>query len=322
MSTSQPGTPKVLVLFSDTRDIREVLEPRFPDLPVTYASSTEAIGETLERVRPEVVFSIKDSGFAGDVHKAAIAFPSVRWFHVGGSGYEHVIPWDAERVTVTNGAGVLARFLAETATGAMLMLNGNLLSYRDQQRAVTWRPIPFRPLSDQTLLVVGVGAIGGYLADNAKALGMRVLGTRRSGAPHPSVEEMHPPEALPDLLGRADVVSLHLRLTEETRHTIDRAALAAMKPGAMLINTARGPVVDEPALIAALESGHLGAAYLDVFETEPLPPDSPLWSFDRVFVTPHASDNVTRWPGLFAERFADNLERWIRGEPLQSRVSP
>ncbi len=322
MSTPKPCPPKVLVLFSDTKDIAEVLDRRFPDLPVAYASTTEAIGETLERVRPEVVFSIKDSGFDGGVHKAAIAFPSVRWFHVGGSGYEHVVPWDSERVTVTNGAGVLARFLAETATGAMLMLNGNLLSYRDQQRAGTWRPIPFRSLSEQTLLVVGVGAIGGYLADNAKALGMRVLGTRRSGRPHPSVDEMHPPEALHDLLGQADVVSLHLRLTGETRHTIDRAALAVMKPGALLINTARGPVVDESALIAALESGHLGGAYLDVFETEPLPADSPLWSLDQVFITPHASDNVARWPRLFAERFADNLERWTRGEPLQSRVTP
>lgn len=322
MSAARSESPAVLVLFSDTADIRDLLDDRFPNLAISYANSTEAISDTLERVRPEVVFSIKDSGFAGDVHRKAIQFPSVRWFHVGGSGYEHVVPWDPDKVTVTNGAGVLARFLAETVTGAMLMLNGNLLRYREQQRQVLWEPIPFRSLVGQTSLVVGVGVIGGFVADNAKALGMRVLGIRRSGRPHPSVDEIHPPEALYDLLGQADVVSLHLRLNEETRHLFDRRALAAMKPGALLINTSRGPVVKEADLVAALESGHLGGAYLDVFETEPLPAESPLWSLDRVFITPHASDNVARWTRLFAERFADNLDRWLRGEPLESRVSP
>ena len=106
----------------------------------------------------------------------------------------------------------------------------------------------------------------------------------------------------------------------QPRHVIGRRALAAMKPGALLINTARGPIVDESALSEALRSGHLGGAYLDVFEEEPLPPDSPLWRLENVILTPHASDNVTNWPRRFAEFFADNLERRRSGAPLLNLV--
>jgi phosphoglycerate dehydrogenase-like enzyme len=151
---------------------------------------------------------------------------------------------------------------------------------------------------------------------------MRVIATRRTQAPSPEVDELHPPEALLDLLPRADVVSLHVRLTEATRHLIDARALVAMRPGALLLNTARGPVVDEPALIEALAGGHLGGAYLDVFEEEPLPPSSPLWRLPNVIITPHASDAVHDWAHRFAMLFADNLERWRRGEPLLNVVTP
>jgi D-2-hydroxyacid dehydrogenase (NADP+) len=219
---------------------------------------------------------------------------------------------------LTNSAGVLARDLAETLTGAMLMLNSNLHRYRSQQQAGIWRPLPFTPLCEKTLLLVGVGAIGGHVADNAKALGMRVTGVRASGAPHGSVDEMHVPSRLNDLLGTADVVSLHVRADAETHHMIDVQALAAMKPGGILINTSRGSVVDESALCDALASGHLGGAYLDVFETEPLPGESPLWTLPNVLITPHAADNVADWPAHFARAFADKLERWLAGEELVS----
>jgi D-2-hydroxyacid dehydrogenase (NADP+) len=179
---------------------------------------------------------------------------------------------------------------------------------------------PFRTRSEQTLLVVGLGQIGSHVAANAKALGMRVLAIRRTQTPHPAVDGLYPPEALHEVLGQVDIVSLHLRLSEETRHLIDAPALAAMKPGALLVNTARGPIVDEAALIEALESGHLGGAYLDVFETEPLPPESPLWRLDNVIVTPHAAENIDDWPRRFAAFFADNLDRWRAGEPLKNLV--
>ena len=250
------------------------------------------------------------------------AHPSVRWIQIGGSGFDHLLPWDTKRITVTNGAGVLAPFLAETVTGAMLALGGGFLNYLGQQRERRWHPVAFTPLRDRTLLVVGFGKIGECVARNVKALGMRVLAVRGTPAPHPAADEMHGPDALQALLPRADFVSLHVRLNPATRGMLSRKGLAAMKAGAYLVNTSRGPVVDEAALIDALRSGHLAGAYLDVFETEPLPAESPLWSMPNVLITPHSADNIHGWPRRFAELFADNLDRWRAGEPLLNRVTP
>lgn len=310
----------VLVVYDRPEEFKDVLESRFPDIAFGYATSPGSVEDALAVANPEIVFSIKHPGFPGPAHTPIISYSSVKWLQVGGSGYEDFLGWDATRITLTNCAGVLSRFLAETVTGALLMLNGNFLTYVKQQKEKVWRQHGFQPLSDQTLLIVGVGAVGGCVADNAKALGMRVLGTRRSKTPHASVDEMHAPEALPDLLGRADVISLHVRLNEETTHLIDRQAIANMKADSILINTARGPVVEESALIDGLRSGHLRAAYLDVFDTEPLPADSPLWHIDNLFITPHMADSASGWARRFAIFFADNLDRWLADKPLLNVV--
>jgi phosphoglycerate dehydrogenase-like enzyme len=312
----------VLVAHDDPEPFRADLEARFPQLRFVYATSPEAVPEALAAHAPEVAFSVKHSGFPGPAHRLIVQHRSIRWVHVGGSGYDHLQPWDRMRVTVTNSVGILSRFLAETTTGAMLALNCGLVGYLAQQRERVWQPRPFPPLAEQTLLVVGLGHIGLHVAANAKALGMEVIAVRRSGEPQPSVDEVHPPPALLDLLPRADVVSVHVPHNEETTHLIDAAALAAMKPDALLLNTARGAVVDEAALVRALAAGRLRGAYLDVFEVEPLPTSSPLWAMPNVLVTPHAADNVTAWPSRFARLFADNLERWLAGEPLVNVVLP
>ena len=312
----------VLVAHDQPDDFRDLLAERLPGVELVYATTARAIVEALVRHDPEVVFSIKHPGLPGPAHAPIPAHPSVRWIQLGSSGFEHLVPWDTARITVTNGAGVLAPYLAENVTGAMLALGGGFLRYVEQQRARRWHPIPFTPLRDRTLLVVGFGRIGTCVARNAKALGMRVLAIRGTPAPYPAADEMHGPDALQAILPRADFVSLHVRLNAKTRGLLSREALAAMKPGAYLVNTSRGPVVDEAALIDALRSGHLGGAYLDVFETEPLPVESPLWSMPNVLITPHASDSIRGWPRRFAVLFADNLDRWRAGEPLLNVVTP
>ena len=310
----------VLVAHDMPADFRDLLESRFPETAFRYATCAAEVLSALEDCDPEVVFSIKHTGFPGEGHRPAIEHPSVRWLHIGGSGYDHLQGWDGERVTVTNSVGVLSAFLAESVIGGMLAVNGRLPAYVRQQARRVWRPHGFRSLSEQTLLVVGVGHIGGHVAEKAKALGMHVLAIRRSRAPHPAVDELLAPEALHDALGRADVVSLHVRATEETRRLMDRRAFAAMKPSAILINTARGSVVDEAALIEALATGRLGGAYLDVFESEPLLESSPLWTMENVLLTPHASELVVGWTSKLAHMFADNLDRWRAGEPLMNIV--
>lgn len=315
-------TPAVLVLYDRPDELRQVLDARLAGISVTWATAPEEVVPALERARPEVVFTIKHSRFPGEAHRPAVSFSSVRWVQVGGSGYEHLAPWDASRVTVTNCHGVLAPFLAETVMAAIAALNAGLFAYRDRQRARAWEPTRFRSLAGQTLAVVGAGAIGTHVARLARAFGMRVEGVRRHAVPHFDFDAMHPPEALRAVLARADVVSVHVRATPETRRMFDREALNAMRPGALFVNTSRGAVVDEAALIDALQSRRLGAAYLDVFEREPLAPESPLWSMENVLITPHASDNVVDWPARFADVFADNLDRWRRGDPLGGVVSP
>lgn len=314
--------PSVLITHRTPDDFRADLEARFPGVSFRFATTGAEVTAGLEEVRPEVVFSIKNDAIPLSAHRLAAGFPSVRWIHVGGSGYEHLAPWDAARVTLTNGVGLLARVHAETVIGAILMLNRRFLDYRELQRRRTWLQLDYAPLEAQTILVVGLGAIGGEVARRAKALGMHVVGIRRGGLPHPGADEVYGPDALPRLLGTADVVSVHLRQTAETTRLIGRSAFAAMRPGALLVNTSRGAIVDEAALVDALRSRRLAGAYLDVFEVEPLPADSPLWEFDNVLISPHACENVADWSARYAGFFAQNLARWMRGEPLLNVVAP
>lgn len=273
----------------------------------------------LEKHRPEIVLCFHDTDFDGPEFALAVQFPSVKWVHVSGSGYEQLGPLP-DGLRVSNGQGLRARNLAETALGAMITLNHGLLRYRAQQQARLWQVNPFRPLEGQRLLIVGAGAIGQWLAQFAQTLGMHVTGFNRSGQAVKGFDEMAPLSELDDHLPGADVVSLHLRATAETEGLFDDRKFALMRPGALFMNTARGAIVDEPALINALTSGHLGGAYLDVFATEPLPQDSPFWAMENVLVTPHGADCIAGWDHNAAAFFVKNLALWDSGQPLINTV--
>lgn len=217
---------------------------------------------------------------------------------------------------------MLAPFLAETCIGAILAINHGLLAYRAAQTRRSWEPRPFRPLMGQRLLVVGAGAIGGELAVRAAALGMEVVAIRRTGGAVPGASEVRPPEALMESLGEADVVSCHLRLTPETEGIFDRAAFAAMKRGAIFLNSARGGHVVEADLAEALRSGHLSGAWCDVFAVEPLPETSPLWDLPTLLISPHNADGVADWDARFAALFSRNLTAWREGRALENPVLP
>jgi phosphoglycerate dehydrogenase-like enzyme len=314
-------TGPVLIYADHAGLLAEDLRARVPGETIHAVDRPDALAAALTAHRPEAVFSINSPKLGGASHRPILDAPSVRWLHVGGSGYEHVLGWDAARLTVTNCAGVLAPFLAETVIGALLALNSGLIRYHEQQRQRVWRQHLFRPLSGQTLLVVGTGAIGAEVASRASCLQMRVIGLRRSRAPVAGVDDLRPPEALTASLAEADVVSLHLRLTPETEGLFDAAMFAAMKPGALFINTARGGLVVENDMLAALQSGHLRAAYLDVFRSEPLPYNSPLWTTPNLLISPHAADGVTDWETRFAALFAENLTNWRAGRALRNVVT-
>lgn len=268
------------------------------------ATGPEDVGPALAEHRPEIVFSIKHSGFSGEAHRSALHAPGLTWFHVGGSGREHLGTDLPRGVRLTDCAGVLAPFLAERGMAALLSLTSGLREFGSLQARREWQPTRFRPIAGRTLLVIGAGHTGMALATRARAFGVRVIGLRRSAEPQPGFEEMHGPEAIDRLLPKADIVSLNVRAEAATLNLLDRRRLALLPKGAIVMNAARGAVLDEAGLLDAL-GDNVAAAWLDVFTVEPLPVESPLWSHPRVLVTPHCADQVTDFPERFARRFAE-----------------
>lgn len=224
-------------------------------------------------------------------------------------------------VRLASAAGANARAVAEHAIALILALARRLPEARDNQTKRHWRGMigdlsrREDELGGKTLLVVGPGRIGGRLAQLGAAFDMRVIAVKRDAAsPVPGAHEVHPIAALPSLLPRADYVALTCPLTAETEGLIGAEALAAMKPSAFLVNCARGRVVDEPALIAALAEGRIAGAGIDVTMEEPLPAASPLWGMENVLITPHTAGETRAYEDNVIDLLLENLGRLGRGE--------
>ncbi|HEY7203273.1 MAG TPA: D-2-hydroxyacid dehydrogenase [Methylomirabilota bacterium] len=243
----------------------------------------------------------------------------LRWIQCMGAGVERLlVPELPPHVRVTRAAGIFGPWMAEYSLGWCLWVTQRMKGFLASQRARRWEPVDPIPLRGQTLCVVGLGDIGRHVARAGRAFGMRVIGVTRRGRGPRAAERVYRTTALRSALGRADFVVLTLPLSEATRGLLGGAELAAMKTSAWLINIARGPIVDEAALLAALRGGRLGGAVLDVFDREPLPPEHPFWEMDNVVVTPHISGPST--PREIGPIFADNLRRYVAGRPLRHQV--
>ncbi len=251
--------------------------------------------------------------------------PNVRWIQATSAGigqfvkrmaYDRRMPG----TVFTTASGVHAEALAEFCLMAMLMFNKGLLRMVHDQERKHWERYAGTDLVDRTLVILGVGTIGRKVARIAKAFGMTVVGVKRSpGATDPAslnLHELYAPAALSDVLPRAEYLVLITPHTDETEKMIGPSELASLPQGAVLINIARGAVVDEAALIESLRSGHLGGAALDVFEEEPLPQSSPLWEMPNVLVSPHSGSTSDRENGRLTNLFCENLRRYLDGEPL------
>ena len=255
----------------------------------------------------------------------ALRAPALRWIHIIGAGIEPLLPldWLPPRVTLTNNSGVHVRKIGEFAAMALLMLNARVPQIFANQAAGRWEQIFTPSLAGRTLAVIGLGDMGGAAAREGKRLGMRILGLRRSARPHPLVDEMFPPDRLHAMLKEADFIFVATPLTPETRHLIDRKALLKTKRGAGLINVGRAGVVDYDALRAALASGALGGAVLDVFDPEPLPANSPLWRTPNLYLSPHcSSDDAEAYLPLTLDLVFENAARLLAGRRLKNRVDP
>lgn len=249
--------------------------------------------------------------------------PCLRWVQLRGAGVEHLLPldWVPPGLVITNNKGVHAPKAGEFAAMALLMLNNAIPALVTQQRERRWTQRFSTPIAGKTLVVVGVGHMGGVAAGRARRLGLRVLGVRRSRRPHRHVDEMYGPDELDRILPRADFLLIAVPLTSATRSLVGRRQLDLLPRHAGVINLARAGVVDYVALADKLHHGELGGAILDVFDPEPLPPESPLWATPNLVITPHvSSDDALAYIPRTLDLFFENLARHLAGRPLRNRV--
>ncbi len=294
---------------------------RFPDLEGridwTIGYDCERFDEQIAEADALVCWKVPLEGMAARA-------PRLRWIHVTGAGNEYFAPFDwlPAQTIFTNNRGVHGARANEYAIMAVLMLNNRLPEMVTHQRAGRWRQTFNTGIAGKTLLIIGVGHVGGGVAGWARRFGLNVIGVRRTTAPHPAVDEMHGPEAIPGLMPRADFIIVTAPATAATRHLIGRAEIAAMRPGAGIVNYSRARLVDYQALAERLERGEI-SAILDVFEPEPLPADSPLWRTPNLIITPHcSSDDAELYIPRTLDLFFANMRRFLAGEPMENRVDP
>jgi phosphoglycerate dehydrogenase-like enzyme len=306
-----------IVVWSAFSTSPEAVVARFPDdrvIAIADDKGLDAAGEA------EVAFSGNNPR---RVKQLLDATPRLRWYHTVSAGVENMpLPELAKRgIVLTNNSGSYDIQIAEHMMAFVFAASRQLHRYRDSQRAREWKNQTHQELRDATIVVFGMGSIGGEVARLASAVGMRVIGVRRRAAsPVPGVSRVVAADDLADVVAEADYLAIAAPLTPATQGAVSAEVIARMKPTAWIVNIARGAIVDESAMIEALGQKRIGGAALDVFATEPLPPDNPLWGFENVIITPHHSGSSPRAGERTLALFAENLRRYKAGEPLLNRV--
>ena len=297
------------------------LRERFPDVDFVYAATAQDARRHVEDV--DVAFT------PFMTPEMVAAAPRLRWVHSSAAAVEGLLPLAdlaARRIVVTNSRGVQAIPMAEHVIGGLLVLSRRFDRILDAQRDRRWIQ---NELSDdwpwmlygQKMTIVGLGTIGVEVAKRAQAFGMRIWGVTRSGKGDTTyAERIQPASELQQALPHADYIVIAAPDTPETKHLIGAEQIARMKRGARLINIGRGSLLDEAALISALESGQLGGAALDVTTPEPLPSDSALWKAPNLFITPHTSGVSDRLWERETELLLRLLDEWFAGQELSNRV--
>ena len=295
----------------------DVLRAALPDDRIITVSGDE-LGPAAEA---EAAFG----GFGAERLRPILAgIPTLRWVHTFSAGVDRHVPQlvGYERVLLTNNSGAYDVPIAEHVIAMIFAAAKRVPEHLVAQGRHEWqREVPHAEVRDATLLVLGMGSIGGELARLAGGVGMRVIGVRRDASrPAPGVERIVPPERFIEAAREADYLAVTAALTPRTRGMVSAEVLRALKPTAWVINIARGPIVDEAALIAALTEKRIGGAALDVFETEPLPATSPLWALDNAILTPHISNSSPKVRGRSLALVVENVRRFKAGEALLNVV--
>jgi phosphoglycerate dehydrogenase-like enzyme len=296
---------------------------RLRDLPPDVRVIASADPAELAKSAPEA-----DAILNGDFKDPTLfkaVFPlatKARWTHTLSAGVEHVLTPSiiASPIPMTNGRGVFRRPLGEWAVSAMLHFQyGHRRLIRQQEQGV-WEAFDIEELHGTTVGIVGYGGLGSAAAERAKAFGCKIAALRRKPVADPLVDITYTRETLNEMMAACDFIVCSAPSTPETRGLIGAPQIAAMKPSAVVINIGRGPVIDEKALIAALEQGKIRGAALDVFEVEPLPAGHPFYALKNVLLSPHSADHTPGWQHRAVDFFLENFARFYKGEPLENVV--
>ena len=313
---------KVLLHNDRTHDLADKLKKRFPTIEIGECNTYENLPDVIATFEPDVVYAIRFAGSDGYPVAAFFEANGPRWIANGGAGTDHLGTWDPKRTTVTNAAGVAADMMAEYVLGCFLHFSLDVPGLQADKAARIWRPRFVTPLKGKTILIVGLGHTGRSIAAHAKAFGMTVLGTRMRPTKMDNIDQVYPSDQLLDVLPQADFVAVSTPLTDQTRGLIGQNEIGAMKSGVILADVSRGGVIDQSALLSALQSGKIVGAGLDVFETEPLPSDSPFWDLNNIILSPHCSAVHDQWERDSFDLFLDNLQNWENDDPLFNIVDP
>jgi phosphoglycerate dehydrogenase-like enzyme len=302
----------------------ERLRQRFPHISFIYATTPEQRAAGLKEADAAYTWILNAEELA--------AAPELRWVHTSAVAVETLCLRElfARRVVVSNTRGVQAIPIAEHVLAVLLALAKQIPFVLENQAHSRWAQNEFVGerlpwlLDGRTLGLIGVGTIGSEVAKRARAFGMRVIAMRKRPAygviGH--VEQIYGLPDLPDFLAQCQALVIAAPLTPETEGLMGAAQFAQLPQGAVVINVGRARIVDTTALMASLHSGHLGGASLDVFPQEPLPPEHPLWQTPNVILTPHTSGfRRGHWDEVI-QLYGDNIERWLKGEPLKYRIEP
>ena len=310
----------VIAVLSERTNRREVWQAALPDDEVLEVAAGDDPGVA---ARAEVAIAVTD----GRRVQALLAVaPRLRWLHSISAGVEGLVESGVvghPGLVVTNNRGASVIPIAEHVVAVIGAAAKRLPHYERARQQRRWERASHAELRGATLVVLGIGAIGAEVARLAAALGMRVIGVRRGEGPAPQgVAQVVGPSALVEVAREADYLAICAPLTTETRGLVSAAVIERLRPTSWVINIARGPLLDEGALVAALRGKRIGGAALDVFDREPLPADHPLWDFENVILTPHASSSTPHHPQRVRDLFLDNLARFKRGEALLNVVPP
>ncbi len=301
----------------------EHIQQRFPEVRVVHLNGYEGLDQEIEDAEIFVGWSLRPAQLA--------RARKLRWIHSTAAGvaqlcYPELV---ASPVILTNASPVMAGPVAEHTLALILALARHIPSAVRYQEQAVWaqsriweeKPRPME-LEGTTLGLIGLGHIGRELATRARSFGMRVIAVKRDPSRGGEcANRVFPPQDLDQMLKESDFVTVVAPETPATRHLIGAAALAAMKPTAYLINVSRGTLVDEAALVEALQAGRIAGAALDVAEREPLPPESSLWRAPNLLITPHLAASSERLWQRHAELLEDNVRRYLTGEPLRNVVN-